>query len=160
MSELPPNHHADYPQFAGVFGYLAGLTMTIGRGRDARLVVELASLTADDRVIDVGCGPGTAVRIAARTAGHVTGVDPSEPMLRLARLFTRIRRLQGEVGDADITAEESKQLGHGVFNTELCARLPDYPKGSQDQDILRYIHPQFYPDMQIDYDNELAFRNL
>ncbi len=62
--------------------------------------------------------------------------------------------------DQDITAEESKRLGHGVFNTALCQRLPDYPRGSQDQDILRYLHPRFYPDMQIDYDNELAFRNL
>jgi hypothetical protein len=62
--------------------------------------------------------------------------------------------------DQDITAQESKSLGHGVFNTALCQRLPDYPRGSQDQDILRYLHPQFYPHMQIDYDNELAFRNL
>jgi hypothetical protein len=62
--------------------------------------------------------------------------------------------------DQDITAEESKSLGHGVFNTALCRRLPDYPRGSQDQDILRYLHPRFYPHMQIDYDNELAFRNL
>lgn len=64
------------------------------------------------------------------------------------------------ITSADITAEESKRLGHGVYNTDLCARLPEYPRGSQDQDILRYIHPQFYPEMQIDYDNVLAFRNL
>ena len=46
MSELPPNHHADYPQFAGPFGYLAGSTMIIGHGRDARLVSDLAQLRA------------------------------------------------------------------------------------------------------------------
>ena len=75
-------------------------------------------------------------------------------------LATVLRAASAYITDADITAEESKRLGHGVFNTELCRRLPEYPKGSQDQDILRYIHPQFYPHMQIDYDNELAFRNL
>ena len=75
-------------------------------------------------------------------------------------LTTVLKKASAYITDADITAEESKRLGHGVFNTELCRRLPDYPRGSQDQDILRYIHPQFYPDMQIDYDNELAFRNL
>ncbi len=64
------------------------------------------------------------------------------------------------ITENDITAEASQRLGHGVFSKALCERLPDYPKGAQDQDILRYIHPQFYPDMQIDYGNELAFRNL
>jgi hypothetical protein len=75
-------------------------------------------------------------------------------------LMTVLRAANQYVTENDITAEESRILGHGVFNTELCDRLPEYPKGSQDQDILRYIHPQFFPDMQIDYDNELAFRNL
>jgi hypothetical protein len=64
------------------------------------------------------------------------------------------------ITDDDITAEESRILGHGVFSKKLCERLPEYPKGSQDQDILRYIHPEFYPDMQIDFGNELAFRNI
>lgn len=89
VSELPPNHHADYPQFGGVFGYVAGLTMIAGRGGDGRLVTDLAQVSADDHVLDIGCGPGTAARIAAGPAGRVSGVDPSEPMLRLARLLTR-----------------------------------------------------------------------
>jgi hypothetical protein len=64
------------------------------------------------------------------------------------------------ITDNDITEEKYRQLGYGVYNMELCERLPEFPKGCQDQDILRYIHPQFYPDMKIDYDNELAFRNI
>ncbi|MGI9622985.1 MAG: class I SAM-dependent methyltransferase [Acidimicrobiales bacterium] len=95
MEGLPPNHHADYPQFTGVFGYLAGLTMTVGRGRDARLVAGLAEVGADDHVVDVGCGPGTAARMTARRGADVTGVDPSEPMLRLADLLSRFPRTEG-----------------------------------------------------------------
>lgn len=98
MSDLPPNHHAHYRQFSGVFGYVAGLTMTVGRAADARLVADLAGLGPDDRVLDIGCGPGTAARFAARTAATVTGVDPSEPMLRWAGLLTRLRRPTGEIG--------------------------------------------------------------
>jgi hypothetical protein len=75
-------------------------------------------------------------------------------------LVTVLRAANEYITANDITAQESRNLGHGVFNTKLCERVPDYPKGSQDQDILRYIHPQFFPDMQIDFDNELAFRNL
>ena len=37
----------------------------------------------------MGCGPGTAVRHAARLGATVTGVDPAPVMLRLARLLAR-----------------------------------------------------------------------
>jgi hypothetical protein len=37
--------------------------------------------------------------------------------------------------------------------------LPDFPKGyGCDQTILRYLHPQFYPRMKIDYQGRLALR--
>lgn len=97
MSDLPPNHHAHYRQFSGAFGYVAGLTMTVGRGADARLVADIAGIQATDHVLDIGCGPGTAARLAAGRGARVTGVDPSEPMLRLAGMITGIRRPAGEI---------------------------------------------------------------
>jgi ubiquinone/menaquinone biosynthesis C-methylase UbiE len=97
MSDLPPNHHAEYRQFCGAFGYVAGLTMIAGRGRDARLVADLAQLGPDDHVLDIGCGPGTAARCAARHDARVTGVDPAEPMLTLAKLSTRLRRQSDDI---------------------------------------------------------------
>ncbi len=86
-----PNHHADYPGFAGPLGFLAGLSMTFGRAGDADLAERLTGTQPDDRVVDVGCGPGTAVRHAARLGATVTGVDPAPVMLRLARRLTRRR---------------------------------------------------------------------
>jgi ubiquinone/menaquinone biosynthesis C-methylase UbiE len=56
-----------------------------------RLATDHSRLTPDDRVVDIGCGPGTAARMAARSATRVTGVDPSQPMLRVARLVSRGR---------------------------------------------------------------------
>ena len=85
------NHHADHPGFAGVTGLLAGLTMIVGRGAVARRAADLASVSPADHVVDVGCGPGTAAREAARRGAHVTGVDPAAVMLQLARAFTRDR---------------------------------------------------------------------
>ena len=84
----PPNHHADFPAFAGVSGLIAGLSMVAGRGAVARLAADLAGVTAADRVVDVGCGPGAAAREAARRGAQVWGVDPAPVMLRLARLLT------------------------------------------------------------------------
>jgi ubiquinone/menaquinone biosynthesis C-methylase UbiE len=93
-----PNHHAHYPAFAGLSGLLAALSM-IGREGDARLVEQLSGLRPDDTVLDIGCGPGTAVRHAARLGATVTGVDPATVMLRVARLLTRatgrVRYLEG-----------------------------------------------------------------
>jgi SAM-dependent methyltransferase len=89
--ELAVNHHADYPRCTGVAGVLAGLAMLLGGRSAARLVLDLAELSVGDRVIDVGCGPGNAVRLAARLAAVATGVDPSADMIRIARAVTRDR---------------------------------------------------------------------
>ncbi|MGH3882514.1 MAG: class I SAM-dependent methyltransferase [Pseudonocardiaceae bacterium] len=97
------NHHADHPGFAGVTGLLAGLTMILGRGAVARLTADLAAVSDADRVVDVGCGPGAAVREAARRGARVTGVDPAPVMLRLARTLTRNRPA---ITWADGTAED------------------------------------------------------
>jgi ubiquinone/menaquinone biosynthesis C-methylase UbiE len=85
------NHHAGHPGFTGVTGLLAGLTMIVAGGAVARLAADLAAVSDADRVVDVGCGPGTAVREAAHRGARVTGVDPAPVMLRLARTLTRNR---------------------------------------------------------------------
>lgn len=84
-----PNHHAEHRGFSGASGLLAGLTMAFGRGDVARLAAELAAAGPGQHVVDVGCGPGTAARLAAKQGATVTGVDPAPVMLRLARWLTR-----------------------------------------------------------------------
>lgn len=98
--ELAVNHHAAYAGCTGVTGVLGGLVMLLGGRSAARLVVDLAELSPEDRVIDVGCGPGNAARRAARAGAHVTGIDPSAEMLRIARVVTRgeSRRVRSRVG--------------------------------------------------------------
>ncbi len=54
-----------------------------------QLMVDLAEVGPDDRVLDVGCGPGAAVRFAAPLVRDSVGVDPSERMLRSARRRAR-----------------------------------------------------------------------
>ncbi len=85
------NHHANYSGCAGVAGLLAGIVMLLGGRRRARLAAELAGISRTDNLVDIGCGPGNAVRAAARRGARVTGVDPSAAMLRLARALARRR---------------------------------------------------------------------
>ena len=84
-----PNHHAHYPGFAGPAGFLVAASMVLGGAGNARLAVRLSELTAGDTVADIGCGPGTAARHAARQDASVVGIDPAPVMLRLARFLTR-----------------------------------------------------------------------
>lgn len=111
---LPPNHHGAARPGSGILGYLSGLTMVIGRQRDSELVTRMAEIDETDHVVDIGCGPGTAARTAVRTGARVTGVDPSRPMLRLGRLFTRLRPgtsamrcLHGEAEQLPLPSESS-----------------------------------------------------
>jgi ubiquinone/menaquinone biosynthesis C-methylase UbiE len=83
------HHHPVGPFFETAFA----ASMLLGRGRMARAVSALAELSSSDIVLDVGCGPGTAVRRARLDgAGRAIGVDPSSQMLRLARWMTSVRR--------------------------------------------------------------------
>jgi ubiquinone/menaquinone biosynthesis C-methylase UbiE len=142
MNDLPPNHHADYPQFGGVFGYVAGLTMTVGRGRDARLVADLGDVDAADHVLDVGCGPGTAARMAARRGARVTGVDPAAPMLRLAALLTRVRTPVGEIEWVRAGAERLTLTDESITVCWSLASVHHWPDlGGGIAEVRRVLRP-------------------
>jgi ubiquinone/menaquinone biosynthesis C-methylase UbiE len=83
------NHHADHRGFGGPVGLLVGLVMLVAGRRRTVLPVDVAAPSDADHVVDIGCGPGSSVRMAARRGARVIGVDPSPLMLRLARTFTR-----------------------------------------------------------------------
>ncbi len=76
----------------GALGALALLTMAIENRKTNRRLVDLAHLAPGDRALDVGCGPGMAVRYGARSPGlTVTGVDASPTAIAVARALTRTR---------------------------------------------------------------------
>jgi ubiquinone/menaquinone biosynthesis C-methylase UbiE len=102
----PTNHqHARGGEFEGLFGLLGGLVMSVGRGRSARLVAELAGVGPGDRVVDVGSGPGRFLREAAERGAEAVGVEPSGQMRRVAGWRTPAS-LQGSVRVVDGTAEQ------------------------------------------------------
>ena len=51
----------------------------------SRVVVEAATLSRDDRVLDIGCGTGNAALLAADHTSHVIGVDPAARLLEVAQ---------------------------------------------------------------------------
>jgi SAM-dependent methyltransferase len=88
-AETPPElMRPMFQQFAqpsGWPGRIAGLLMAKGADDD-RWLVDLLDLQPDDRVLEVGFGPGVAIELIAAwaTRGLVAGVDPSDVMVREA----------------------------------------------------------------------------
>ena len=53
--------------------------------RSNRIVVNVAGLGTHDHTLDVGCGPGAAVRQAAAAVSRAVGADRSQSMVDIAR---------------------------------------------------------------------------
>jgi len=54
-----------------------------------------------------------------------------------------------------------RELVAAIRAGSLRDQLPRFPSGcGSDQAILRYLHPRFFPRMQLDYECALAWRNL
>ena len=79
---------AQFGRPTGIWGRAAGLLMahrSSNRRRNA-WAVSLLDVRPDDRVLEIGFGPGLAIRALGRLAGegYVCGLDHSELMLRRA----------------------------------------------------------------------------
>jgi ubiquinone/menaquinone biosynthesis C-methylase UbiE len=84
---------------AGALGWLAGHIMAWRNTAMNRLAVEVLGVGPDDRILEIGCGPGRAIAMLAARApqGFVAGVDPSPVMLRQARRRNRRAVAEGRV---------------------------------------------------------------
>jgi SAM-dependent methyltransferase len=87
----------------GAWGWIwASLYAVISRNPASnRAVVDAAGVRPDDRILDIGCGPGAALAHAAAlaTAGTVSGVDPTPRMVTVAS--RRVPTATVKVGGAE-----------------------------------------------------------
>lgn len=110
-----PNHLVAHNHSNVVFGYASALTTVVGRQHDADLVADLTTrLGPGVQVLDIGCGTGAAVRTAARTGAHATGIDPSVPMLNAAQWLTQVNEPEGRVIWHEAEAENMPVPGASV----------------------------------------------
>ena len=85
----------------------------IGRNpRSNRRVVSIAALEPNHIVLDIGCGPGAAVRAAAPHVTRAVGIDRSEAMIEIAqRRSHKLTNTEFVVGGA-----EQLQFPSGSFD--------------------------------------------
>ena len=72
---------------SGLLGRLIGNGMARENEAEAGWTIDLLKLEPDMRVLEVGFGPGVAIKYAAKRTpqGHVSGIDYSETMVQAAR---------------------------------------------------------------------------
>jgi ubiquinone/menaquinone biosynthesis C-methylase UbiE len=103
-------------------------SMDPGYRKGLRRLVELV-IEPDDRVLDVGCGTGSATVVAAQKASEVVGIDLSPDMIELA---------------------EEKIAKKGLTNTSLLAvSVEEYRPGEQyDKVISSFMIPHVKPTLR------------
>jgi len=76
----------------------------------AESLCRFTGIKSGDRVLDIGCGPGTASMAAAALGAEVTGVDPAPGMIALARELAGSRKnlsfLEGDAQQLPVLSQE------------------------------------------------------
>jgi SAM-dependent methyltransferase len=113
---------AQFHHPTGAAGHVAGWVMgrrssNVARNRWA---VQLLDVQPTDRVIELGCGPGVAIKAFATraTQGLVVGVDHSQVMIRQARRRNKAAIRAGRVRLIH-TPVESLSINDEPFNAAL-----------------------------------------
>ena len=91
------NRQAASPR--GLFGRFLGALWPLEHRAVNRIAIDLLEIERNHDVLELGCGPGAALRDAAALAyeGHAVGLDVSETMVRVASKRNRRAIAQGRV---------------------------------------------------------------
>ena len=86
-----------FGQPRGFLGRLGGVIMARTNDACGAWVIELLNVASNETVLEVGFGPGTAIRRLSALATHVAGVDASREMVAQAKARNAIFVKNGRV---------------------------------------------------------------
>jgi 2-polyprenyl-3-methyl-5-hydroxy-6-metoxy-1,4-benzoquinol methylase len=94
-------------------------------GRLDKLKDRIAAMVKPgDRVLDIGCGTGTLALRLLRRGAHVTGLDMSEHMIRVARKYADREGLGANLElIKDSVTQLGKHAGPGTFDCVVCTMV-------------------------------------
>ena len=101
-----------------------------GRAQCIRKVLSLLDPQAEDRILDVGCGPGAQLLHLAPTIEYGCGIDPAVNMIqRAAHTAIDVPNLVFYVGDSERLPPEINRLGiNKIFSNYALHHLSDEAK--------------------------------
>ncbi|HTI82051.1 MAG TPA: class I SAM-dependent methyltransferase [Acetobacteraceae bacterium] len=89
----------------GLAGRLGGMVLARANYRTAVWTIGLLDIHSSDEVLEIGFGPGVAIRLLAGAARHVAGADPSPEMMRQAARRNAAAISAGHVELHQVSAE-------------------------------------------------------
>ncbi|MCG3171988.1 MAG: D-alanine--D-alanine ligase [Myxococcota bacterium] len=113
---------------------------------DIELLIAIAGLKPEHRILDLCCGQGRhSIELARRGYAHVTGVDQSRYLLRVARQRARSPGLKIRFIESDARA---LPLSSGAFDcvAVMGNSFGYFPTGEDDLAVLREIHRVLAPE--------------
>lgn len=120
----------------GLLGRLAGFIMANRPSNRQRneWTISLLTLEPNHRVLEIGCGPGFALKVCAKklSEGLIVGIDHSEVMINQAqhRLAAEIRADRAEVQLSSLfDLEADHNVYDRVFSSNVVQFLPDIDAG-------------------------------
>jgi ubiquinone/menaquinone biosynthesis C-methylase UbiE len=104
----------------GVLGRLGGLVLAKTNQPCAAWVIDLLAIRGNDRVLEVGFGPGVGIQLLAESAqaGHVAGIDLSREMVKQAMARNAQAIARGHV-DLRIGSAEYLPFEDNTFDKAL-----------------------------------------
>lgn len=78
------------------------------------------------KVIDIGCGGGILSEALAKAGAHVTGIDPCEPAVKVAKLHRDASDL--DIDYQCISADEMARLAPASFDVISCLEMLEHTK--------------------------------
>ena len=111
----------------GILGRLGGVIMARMNVDCGTWVADLLEVTRNDRVLEVGFGPGVVIeRLAKRaTVGHISGIDQSREMVEQARARNATAVQDGRV-DIRHGSVESLPFDNNSFDKVLAINSMQY----------------------------------
>jgi ubiquinone/menaquinone biosynthesis C-methylase UbiE len=104
----------------GILGRLGGVIMAHTNQQCAAWAIDLLGVQPNDRVLEVGFGPGVGIQLLARSVpgGYIAGVDPSAEMVRQAKA-RNVKAIEGGRVDLRCGSVESLPFGDETFDKAL-----------------------------------------
>ena len=102
----------------GTLGRLGGVIMAHTNADCGAWVIDLLEVAPDDRLLEVGFGPGVVIQRVAKLAGHVAGIDQSREMVEQARARNAAAIRDGRV-ELRYGSVESLPFGDNSFDKAL-----------------------------------------